>query len=101
MGQKKFPTDAPNISEPMSVAGKKVLNVQKVYEETLKFQPGQSVTIYVGGTTYAFSNATTLRVNVVDSVLVIVTASRVAIFRNWDGVEVGNTAQSDGLELRG
>ena len=101
MGQEKFPTDAPSVSGSVPTASGKVLNVQKVYEQSLKFQPGQSVTIYVGGAKYSFPNVATLRVNVVDSALVIVTASRVAVFRNWDGVEVGNTAQSDGLELRG
>ena len=100
MGQNPS-ADDPNVSELMPTASGKVLNVQKVYEQTLKFQPGQSVTIYVGGTVYIFPNVARLRLNVVDSVLIIEAASRVAVFRNWDGVEVSNSIRQDGLELRG
>ena len=64
-------------------------NLQKTYQNTLKFQPGQSVHIYVSGTKYSFLNVTSFVVDVVHSLITILTPKGNALFRNWDGIEIG------------
>jgi len=64
-------------------------NLQKTYQNTLKFQPGQSVHIYVSGTRHSFSNVTSFVVDTTHSLITILTSKGNVLFRNWDGIEVG------------
>lgn len=64
-------------------------NLQKTYQNTLEFHPGQSVHIYVGGTKYSFQNVSSFAVDIVHSHITILTPKGRALFRNWDGIEVG------------
>lgn len=63
--------------------------LQKTYTNTLKFSPGQSVHIYVGGTKYSFQNVTSLVVDTIHSLVTVLTPKGNVLFRNWDGIEVG------------
>jgi len=72
-----------------------LLNLQKTYTNTLKFNPGQSVHIYVGGTKYSFRNVASLVVDLTHSLITILTPSGTALFRAWDGVEVGSGQSTD------
>lgn len=72
-----------------------LLNLQKTYTNTLKFNPGQTVHIYVSGTKYSFQNVASLVVDAVHSLITILTPSGNALFRNWDGVEVGKGRSTD------
>jgi len=64
-------------------------NLQKTYTNTLKFSPGQSVHIYVGGARYSFRNVASLVVDLTHSLITILTPNGHVLFRTWDGVEVG------------
>ncbi len=64
-------------------------NLQKTYQNTLKFHPGQSVHIYVGGVKYSFQNVSSFVVDIVHSLITILTPKGTALFRHWDGIEVG------------
>jgi len=64
-------------------------NLQKMYENTLKFQPGETVDIYVGGAVHSFNKVSSLKVNVVLGLVTIVTSDRIVLFETWDGVGVG------------
>lgn len=64
-------------------------SLQKTYQNTLKFQPGQSVHIYVSGTKYSFLSVTSFVVDTTHSLITILTSKSQALFRSWDGIEVG------------
>ncbi len=70
-------------------ATEKAQNLQKTYQNTLKFVNGQSVYIYVGGTRHSFKHVVSLVIDVMNSLVTILTPNSIALFCNWDGIEVG------------
>lgn len=70
-------------------------SVQSTYTNTLKFKQGQNVHIYIGEAKHTFRNVQTLKVNSVHSLVTIVTPNSIAVFCNWDGIEVGKGQATD------
>lgn len=70
-------------------------SVQSTYTNTLKFKRGQNVHMYLGKAVHTFKNVQTFKVNLVHSLVTIVTSNSIAIFRNWDGIEVGKGQATD------
>lgn len=70
-------------------------SVQSTYTNTLKFEPGQNVYMYIGEAVHTFKDVQTLKVNLVHSLVTIATPNRIAVFRNWDGIEVGTGQVTD------
>lgn len=70
-------------------------NLQKTYQNTLKFRPGQSVHVYIGGAKHSFQNVASLVVDTVHSLLTILTPTSNTLFCNWDGIEVGKGQSAD------
>jgi len=75
-------------------------NVQKAYEGALGFQQGCTVYVYTGGLRHAFRNVTSLRVNIIDSILTINAPGVCTVFHSWSGIGVANAEQASALELR-
>lgn len=70
-------------------------NLQKVFQNVLKFRPGQTVHVYVKGAVHTFRNVSSLRINASYLLVTIVSAKGNAVFREWSGIGVGEGETRD------
>lgn len=64
-------------------------DLQKVFQNVLKFRPGQTVYVYENGARHTFQNVSSLRINASHLLVTIVSAKGNAVFREWSGLYVG------------